>query len=123
MSGDGPEDVGFLNRKTAEIVFVPDGKSTQERLAAWLGDRVATEMMQNLTMVEVKPDEWVEIPKYQRLPEYHEFWCPVRTDRHEPRYMRVCDCGTARTLDQESTDVDEFIRDFLLENGIDAGWR
>jgi hypothetical protein len=118
-----PEDTAYLNRHTGKIVFLfPD--ATDEEAADVRGVS-ASDVAAARRAVEDNPADWVEVPKYTRLPVYHEHWCDVRCRRDVPRDRRTCTCGArdaAPDLDEEAAAQNQFIHDFLRENGIDAEW-
>ena len=83
---DGPSGCGFIHRRTGEILFVNDDDVDE---STWYGKDVAINNVFERAVVEASPEQWVEIPRYDR--------CMMGRDREE-----------------------EFIRDFLEENGIAA---
>lgn len=54
---DGPEDVGYLNRRTGEILFLCPPNDE-----AWT-DVPADELMESQARVLKEPHDWLEIPK------------------------------------------------------------
>jgi hypothetical protein len=90
----GQETTGFLNRRTGEIVFVPEtGREDDdvdiESFDARWGRGAAVESIFDRATLDAAPDDWIEIPKYDRLADGR--------DREE-----------------------EFIDEFLRDNGVDA---
>jgi hypothetical protein len=110
----GIRDTAYLNRRTGDIVFLPE--TDEEGALEW---GISTEeIAEQRAEVESQPDDWVEIPKQIRLPVWHQHWCDVRCERDLPRDARPCTCGAAEEAEEE--DDEEFINEFLREHGIEA---
>jgi hypothetical protein len=110
----GPEEVGYLNRHTGEIVFLSD--SDEESAQCY--SIPVEELMADRARVAQTPEDWLEIPKNTWLPVFHESWCERRTTRPRQDWT-PCTCGALERAQAEN-DEETFIRDFLRENGIDA---
>ena len=78
---DGPQDTGFLNKRTGEIVFVPDNEGQH---AAWCGEDVAVDAVFDRAAVEANPSEWLEIPKIPGHPACHD----IDRDEHIRDFLR-----------------------------------
>jgi hypothetical protein len=115
----GPNDTGYLNRRTGEIVFLTP---TSDEATGWCGEEIAFEMVGKRASTENRPSDWIEIPKQVRLPVHHKHWCELRTRRGNARRFAPCTCGAAQKAEAEAESEDDFIRRFLRENGIDADW-
>ena len=86
----GPQERGFLNRKTGEICFIPESELEAD---CWYDTNIAVDMVFDRAHIETSPEDWVEIPKYNsRL-------------------------GGPRGEDESE---DGFIQRFLEEHGIEA---
>jgi hypothetical protein len=110
----GCPDTGYLNRKTGQIVFLPDSEG---QAASWCGTDYAVDSVFDRAHIESSTDEWIKIPKNCPIPVHHEYWCDVRARRDLPRQQRSCTCGGAEAARQKMDD-DEFIRAFLREHGL-----
>lgn len=116
----GPKETAYMNRLTGEIAFIADDLDEAAGHYGPLSDADRLNMAARRAAVENRPSDWVDIPKNRRLPVHHKHWCETRTYRADlPRGQRDCTCGARQTDDLSD---DEFIRDFLRKNGINAEW-
>ncbi len=114
---DGPHDTGFINRRTGEIVFLPDAEGNCEN---WYGLDVTIDSVFDRARIAANQDEWIEIPRKVFVPIFHEDWCERRTTRPR-RDWTPCTCGAEERIREERQDEedDAFIRAFLTEHGLE----
>lgn len=58
-----PDDSGYLNRRNGEIIFLYDREGAAD---AMIGEGAAVEQVFDRATLDSSPDDWVEIPKYDR---------------------------------------------------------
>lgn len=63
VTAGGPEEKAFLNRHTGQIVFLTESEG---ETSAWYGKDVAVDSVFQRADLEANPDQWLEIPKYDR---------------------------------------------------------
>jgi hypothetical protein len=116
FAAGGPKETAYLNRHTGEIVFLT---ATADEAEAW-GGVPGLEVAAKRAAVENRPSDWIEIPRMSELPVVHEQWCDKKCRRDLPRQGRLCTCGAVGAAAEDEQDADQFISDFLRENGINV---
>jgi hypothetical protein len=113
-SAGGPQgEAGYLNRRTGEIMFVCEKDVEAQR---WDGPDAREDNAVRRARLSASPGDWLEIPRNERGPVYHEHWCERRLPGR-PRDAE-CTCGALERARAGELDDDAHIDQFLRQHGL-----